>query len=66
MEEQRAKQEYDEHALWQPGGFQSALKILVISESQTLGLWRPDINFNFVMWCSTSRPTSVPQPLRDM
>lgn len=47
LEELREKQEHDEHALWQPGGFHSTLKILVISASQTLGLYRPDMKFQF-------------------
>lgn len=42
-----AKQEHDEHALWQPCGFHSTLKILVISWSQTSRLSSPDMKFQF-------------------
>lgn len=59
------KQEHDEHALWQAGGFHSTLKILVISGSQTLGLYGPDMKFS-ILSCGAQRrgPTSVPHPRR--
>lgn len=47
QEELKAKQEHDEHALWQPHGFHSTLKILVISRNQTPGLLSSDMKFQF-------------------
>ncbi len=53
LEELRGRQEQDEHALWQPGGFHSTLKILVISGCQTLRLERHDMKylFFFFLFC---------------
>lgn len=52
LEELREKQERDEHALWQPGGFYATLKILVISGCQTLRLERHDMKILFFLFFS--------------
>lgn len=54
LEDLRVKQEHGEHALWQPGGFHSTLKILVISGSQTLRLYGPDMKFS-ILSCGAQR-----------